>query len=169
MLKDVKGIECIEPKGAFYVFVNVKNLYGKTYEGVKIFKKRDIKQNLAEYEFVKDGELKFGDKFLIRTEVVKSYDVEYSEDVLFVDASKVSTNAVWRTRKLGDKFAKFGTGTKKLNDYFTNQKVDVDLRDSIPLLATGEQVLVVLGDDISENVKIDSTTDEIVKITFEKI
>ena len=36
MLKDVKGIECIEPKGAFYVFVNVKELYGKTYAGVKI-------------------------------------------------------------------------------------------------------------------------------------
>jgi hypothetical protein len=28
--------------------------------------------------------------------------------------------------------------------------------------------LVVLGDDISENVKIDANTDEIVKITFEK-
>ena len=36
MLKDVDGIECIEPKGAFYVFVNVKKLYGKTYQGVKI-------------------------------------------------------------------------------------------------------------------------------------
>ena len=36
MLKDVDGVECIEPKGAFYVFVNVKKLYGKTYQGVKI-------------------------------------------------------------------------------------------------------------------------------------
>ena len=47
--------------------------------------------------------------------------------------------------------------------------MDVDERDFIPLLVTGDQVLVVLGDDISENVKIDSNTDEIVKITFEKI
>ena len=36
MLKDVKDIVCIEPKGAFYVFVNVKGLYGKTFEGVTI-------------------------------------------------------------------------------------------------------------------------------------
>lgn len=36
MLKDVKGIECIYPKGAFYVFVNVSALYGKTFDGVKI-------------------------------------------------------------------------------------------------------------------------------------
>lgn len=33
ILKDVDGIECIEPKGAFYVFVNVKGLYGKSFDG----------------------------------------------------------------------------------------------------------------------------------------
>jgi aspartate aminotransferase len=36
MLKDVNGIQCIEPKGAFYVFVNVSALYGKSFDGVKI-------------------------------------------------------------------------------------------------------------------------------------
>ncbi len=36
MLKGVEGIHCIEPKGAFYVFVNVSALYGKMYEGVEI-------------------------------------------------------------------------------------------------------------------------------------
>ena len=36
MLKDVKGVECIYPKGAFYVFVDVSALYGKTFDGVKI-------------------------------------------------------------------------------------------------------------------------------------
>ena len=32
-LKDVEGIICIEPKGAFYVFVDVSSFYGKTFEG----------------------------------------------------------------------------------------------------------------------------------------
>ena len=32
-LKDVQGIICIEPKGAFYVFVDVSSFYGKTFEG----------------------------------------------------------------------------------------------------------------------------------------
>lgn len=36
LLSDVKGIECIEPKGAFYVFINVSGLYGKSYDGVAI-------------------------------------------------------------------------------------------------------------------------------------
>ena len=36
LLSDVGGIECITPKGAFYVFINVKNLYGKSYDGCEI-------------------------------------------------------------------------------------------------------------------------------------
>ncbi|MBE5754250.1 MAG: pyridoxal phosphate-dependent aminotransferase [Clostridiales bacterium] len=43
-LKGVEGIECIEPNGAFYVFVNVGALYGKKFEGEVI-----------------DGSLKFAD------------------------------------------------------------------------------------------------------------
>lgn len=44
MLKDVEGLECIKPQGAFYVFVNIKKLIGKTFEGEVI-----------------DGSLKFAD------------------------------------------------------------------------------------------------------------
>ncbi len=36
MLADVKGIECVYPKGAFYVFINIKNLIGKKFDGVTI-------------------------------------------------------------------------------------------------------------------------------------
>jgi aspartate aminotransferase len=36
ILKDVKDIVCIEPKGAFYVFVNVSKLYGRKFDGVEI-------------------------------------------------------------------------------------------------------------------------------------
>ena len=33
VLSKVKGLICIEPKGAFYVFVNISALYGKTFNG----------------------------------------------------------------------------------------------------------------------------------------
>ena len=35
-LNQIKDIVCIEPKGAFYVFVNVSKLYGKVFENTKI-------------------------------------------------------------------------------------------------------------------------------------
>ena len=35
-LSDVEGIVCIKPLGAFYVFIDVSGLYGKTFEGTVI-------------------------------------------------------------------------------------------------------------------------------------
>ena len=35
-LSSISEFVCIEPKGAFYVFVDVSKLYGKSFEGVKI-------------------------------------------------------------------------------------------------------------------------------------
>lgn len=35
-LAKIEGIVCPEPKGAFYVFVDVSKLYGKTFEGEKV-------------------------------------------------------------------------------------------------------------------------------------
>ena len=140
----------------------------KTYAGVKLLKSLGKKSEVLEFEFVKNGEIVFGEHFKIITKVVGFDDVVYGEG-LYVDANKISTNAIWRTRKLGDKFSKLGTGSKKFNDYLTNSKIDFELRDILPILAAQQNVLVVANDDVSENVKIDATTDEIVKITFERL
>lgn len=137
----------------------------KTYGGIKISIAKEKIQNTEEFEFV-IGKLEFRGIGTIETQLVEPGDVVYGEGSLYVCMSKISTNAVWRTRRLGDMFAKLGSGSKKLNDYFTDKKVDVDVRDMIPLLAVQNQVLVVAGLDVSENVKIDGNTDQIVKITF---
>ena len=140
----------------------------KSYGGIKILRVRKKDNSSLEFEFVKNGEILFGSYCKIKTKTVSSLEVVYGEG-LFVDASKISNNAVWRTRRVGDKFAKIGTGSKKFNDYLTNSKVDHEKRDRMPILAVGDSVLVVAGDDVSENVKLDAETDEIVKITFETI
>ena len=138
----------------------------KTYGGVKILRQSKAKGSNQEFEFVKSGEILFNGQFKIITSVIRPEDVVYGE-ALYVDANKISTGSVWRNRQIGDKFSKIGTGSKKLNDYLTNSKVDFELRDRIPILAVNNQVLVVGFDDVSEYVKIDSSTEEIVKITFE--
>ena len=85
---------------------------------------------------------------------------------LFADYGKISNNAVWRFRKQGDVFAKLGTGSKKLNDYFTDKKIDFEQRNQIPVLAIENKILIVAREDISECVKIDGETEQIVKIEF---
>lgn len=137
----------------------------KTYGGIKILKETNSVVCEKEFEFI-IGDIRIDGVGDILTKIVEPVDVVYGDGSLYVDQSKISTNAVWRTRRFGDVFAKLGSGSKKLNDYFTDKKIDIDVRDKIPVLAVGNQVLVVAGLDVSEKVKIVGDADQIVKISF---
>ena len=137
----------------------------RTYGGVKILKESENSKIAREYEFV-IGKLEIDGYGIIETTLVPFEGVVYGDGSLYADLAKISNKAVWRFRKLGDTFSKLGTGSKKLNDYFTDKKIDSDIRDKVPVLATGNQVLVVSSLDVSENAKIDGNTDQIVRIKF---
>ncbi len=137
----------------------------KTYGGIKIFKDKEDIVCFDEYEFI-IGKVEMKGIGVIETKIVEPSEVVYGDGSIYFDQGKLSTNAIWRTRRLGDVFAKLGSGSKKLNDYFTDKKVDSDIRDLIPLLVIQNQVCVVAGLDVSEKVKIDGNTDQIVKVTF---
>ncbi|UKI48623.1 MAG: tRNA lysidine(34) synthetase TilS [Clostridiales bacterium] len=77
---------------------------------------------------------------------------------LTFDLSKIPAGAVIRTREDGDVFTKFSGGTKKLGDYFTDKKIPKRERDEIPLVAIGKDVLIVVGTEISDKVKINENT-----------
>ena len=55
---------------------------------------------------------------------------------------------------------------KKLADYFTDKKIPLRLRDEIPLLADGKNVLVIFGVAVSDKIKVDTTTEKIIKFTY---
>ena len=137
----------------------------RVYEGIALYKKQVKKNAMSEHLFCK-GETIIEGYGKIIVEIVHHEDVCYGDGSLYVDYYKIPVNAVWRCRKQGDMFAKLGSGTKRLNDYLTDKKIEANDRDSIPVLAKNEKVFVVAGVNISENVKIDSGTDKIAKITF---
>ena len=72
--------------------------------------------------------------------------------------------AVIRTKQAGDVFTKFGGGSKKLNDYFTDKKIPSRLRDRIPLLADGNEVLAIFGLSVSDKVRVDEKTNTVYEI-----
>ena len=82
----------------------------------------------------------------------------------FCDKDKIPLTAVIRTKRDGDKFTKFGGGTKSLNDYLTDKKVPLRLRDNLPILADGNNVLAIFGIAVSEKIKVDETTKTILKL-----
>lgn len=87
---------------------------------------------------------------------------------LVIDAKKLPATAKWRTRETGDVFKKFGSGEKKLKDYFIDAKVPNRIRNDIPVLADGNKIYCVLGYEISDNVKVDETTKQAYVISLEK-
>ena len=74
------------------------------------------------------------------------------------DGDKIPDNAVIRTRREGDVFKKFGSGTKKLKEFLIDKKIPLSQRDKLPVIAKDNVVYLVFGVEISDDIKITSDT-----------
>lgn len=83
------------------------------------------------------------------------------------DFDKIPETAVVRFMREGDKFKKFGGGTKNLGDYFTDKKIPVRIRKNVPVVADGNEILIVCGVEISEKVKVEESTKTIARCVAE--
>ncbi len=108
-----------------------------------------------------EGEFSFGD-FLVRIGRGKG------ENALYFDADKLPQNCLFRTRKEGDVFQKFGASPKKLKDFLIDRKIPCRLRDRLPVLACGSEVYAVCGAEISEKIRVDATSKNIFHILLIK-
>ena len=89
-----------------------------------------------------------------------SFKQALAKGLLVLDVEKVPRSAKWRTRQDGDQFTKFGGGTKSLSAYLIDKKIPSRLRDKLPVLAVGNEVLCIAGLEISDKVRTDSTSVE---------
>ncbi len=88
-----------------------------------------------------------------------------SKDIVFIDASKIKQQLVIRNREEGDRFSPIGMkGSKKLKEYFIDEKVPKDKRDEALLVADGSEIVWVVGSRISEKYKITSETTAVIAI-----
>lgn len=82
-------------------------------------------------------------------------------NALVADSGKL-VGATLRFRRDGDTFVPFGGGRKKLKQYFIDKKIPRRVRDRIPLVCRGSEVLVAVGLEISDSVKLtDATTERV--------
>ncbi len=133
----------------------------KEYNFITIYKEREKREFFARLE---EGILKVPGFGEIKIEKVDK--ASFEENALFIDYDKLPQDAAWRFRKEGDEFTKFGGGKKKLKSYLIDKKIPLRKRDSLPLLASGNDILVIAGVEISDKVKVESTSKIIFKISF---
>ncbi len=80
------------------------------------------------------------------------------DNALTFDGDKIPSGAIIRTKLDGDVFKKFGGGTKKLKDYLIDKKIPRFEREKLPLLAVGNNILLIFGVEISDDIKVTDTT-----------
>ena len=72
-----------------------------------------------------------------------------------------------RLKGRGDYIVPLGMkGSKKLQDFFVDEKIPKTERDRIPLLCCGQEVLWVVGHRINEKYKVTATSTEIVCVEY---
>ncbi|MDI6744597.1 MAG: tRNA lysidine(34) synthetase TilS [Thermodesulfovibrionales bacterium] len=84
---------------------------------------------------------------------------------VMIDAEKIKLPLVVRARKAGDFFYPAGFGKKKkLQDYFVDEKIPRDERDSIPIVISGDDVVWIAGYRADERFKVTDETKKIVML-----
>ena len=81
------------------------------------------------------------------------------------DYDKINKSPVLRTRKSGDRIAVAPGQHKKLKDWFIDEKIPLEERDRIPVVADGQNILWVLGHRMSEDYKVTPETRTVLEIT----
>lgn len=120
--------------------------------------------------------LKIGQNYLegynleINLKIMDRKDINFknvSSNVKFFDYD-IMNEEIWiRTRNPGDRFAPIGMkGRKKIKDYFIDEKIPRDLRDEIPLLMCGENIIWVIGYRMSEAYKVKKETRDVLRVEY---
>lgn len=87
---------------------------------------------------------------------------------LSFDIAAIPKDSVIRTRSDGDKFRRYGGKLKSLSDYFTDIRLPARIRDKVLVVAKGSRVYLVLGIEISEEVKITQFTNKIMLVDIQE-
>lgn len=106
--------------------------------------------------------------FIFRTFKYKGEKAPDSKYTKWFDYDKIDDLMEVRYRQSGDTLELKGVGTKALRTYMTDAKIPLEKRDSIPVIASGNHIMWLVGYRISERYKIDKNTQIVMEIKFEE-
>ena len=98
----------------------------------------------------------------------KTTDFQENDYTKCIDCDKIKFNLQLRTRREGDYICVYKDGrTKKLKNFFIEQKIPAEYRDRVLLVADGSEIVWVVGFRLSEAYKINELTSNAVCISVD--
>lgn len=89
---------------------------------------------------------------------------------VYVDYARIAPPLTIRTPEPGDRIQPLGmSGMKKLKRYFIDRKIPLQIRRQVPLLTDSHSVVWIIGQQLSERVKITDKTTKILRIAITEI
>ena len=81
----------------------------------------------------------------------------------YIDYDRIKDGLQIRTRQPDD-YISLGNGTKKLKKMFIDDKISKDVRDHLPLIADGDEIIWVIGSRLNTNYYVTQETTKVLEI-----
>lgn len=92
--------------------------------------------------------------------------IQFDQYTKCFDCDKIKGDLHFRTRQTGDRIAVFADGrTQSVKEYMINARIPAQLRDRIPILFGGDEVLWIVGCRASECHRVTDETRRILMVT----
>lgn len=102
-------------------------------------------------------------------DIFKYKNANNSTMIQFFDYESLNVGINIRNRRDGDVFKPYkSNGTKKLKEYFIDNKIPRDIRDNIPLITRGNEVVWIIGYKINDKFKVTENTKKVLKLEYRK-
>ncbi len=114
-----------------------------------------------------------GGEWVLETRILEEWSLEQAAAnpdrwTAFLDAAALGEGLILRTRQPGDRFRPQGMGghRPRLTHWMINAKIPRPLRDRLPLLVAGKEILWVCGWRIAENAAVGPATRRVARFRF---
>ena len=98
----------------------------------------------------------------------KKQKIEEKKYTKWFDYDKIKNSPCVRTRRQGDYLTVNSEGgRKKLNRIFIDEKIPAEMRDRLPVVAAGSEILWIPGGRMNEKYKITSTTGRVLELHYQ--
>lgn len=167
-------VDFIKTSAAGSVFDMPRGLRAeKQYDCTLIFQKNPRQDRDYSYELPVPGRVEIEEA----KAVIRSFTKPREETLIIrtnpliaqLDYDKIEGNLTVRNRRPGDRFIPLGGHPKKLQDFFTDEKVPRSERDKVPLVTAGGKLIWVAGMRIDDRFKITRETRTMLILKIERM